>query len=215
LSLYLVLEGGDGVGKTLQARLLTDWLVARGRRVRHLREPGSTTTGEAVRKLLLAPGTGGLTPWTEALLFSAARVELLQRQVRPALASGEVVLVERCWLSTLAYQCMAPLDRAQRVPLEEMERITGAVHGDTWPHRVFLLDVDAATRAARAEGKKDRIEVFGEVFHRAVRQAYLELAARDREREGRIQVVAANGSVDEVQGQLRAAVAELLPEGGA
>jgi dTMP kinase len=210
LSLYLVLEGGDGVGKTHQARLLYEWLVARGQRVRHLREPGSTTTGEAVRKLLLEPGTGGLSPWTEALLFSAARVELLNRQVRPALQAGEVVLVERCWLSTMAYQCLAPLDRAQRVPLEEFSRITRAVMGDTWPDRVFLLDVDAATRTARAVGKQDRIEAYGEVFHQSVRQAYLELAAR----EPRIQVVDANGSVDDVQKHLRAEIRLLLPEVG-
>jgi len=207
LSLYVVLEGGDGVGKTHQAGLLRDWLVGQGQRVRHLREPGSTTTGEAIRELLLAPGTGGLSPWTEALLFSAARVELLQRHVRPALDSGEVVVVERCWLSTMAYQCIAPLDPAQRVPLGEFSRITRAVHGGTWPDRVFLLDVDAATRAARAATKKDRIEAYGEVFHQAVRQAYLELAARDK----RIQVVDANGSVDEVQEQLRAEICLVLP----
>lgn len=208
MSLYLVLEGGDGVGKTHQAQLLCDWLVAAGQRVRHVREPGSTTTGEAVRKLLLAPGTGGLSPWTEALLFSAARVELLQRQVRPALQNGELVLAERCWLSTMAYQCLAPLDRAQRVPLDDFERITRAVHGATWPHRVFVLDVDAKTRAARAEAKQDRIEAYGEVFHQAVRQAYLELAEGD----SRVQVVDATGTVAEVQEQLRAEIAQLLPE---
>ena len=76
LSLYLVLEGGDGVGKTHQAGPLREWLEGQGQRVRHVREPGSTTTGEAVRQLLLAPGTGGLSPWTEALLFSAALNEI-------------------------------------------------------------------------------------------------------------------------------------------
>ena len=207
MSLYIVLEGGDGVGKTHQAGLLRDWLVGQGQRVHHVREPGSTTTGEAIRQLLLAPGTGGLTPWTEALLFTAARVELLQRHVRPALDSGEVVLAERCWLSTMAYQCIAPLDRAQRVPLEEFSRLTQAVHGDTWPDRVFLLDVDAATRAARTGAEQDRIEAYGEVFHQAVRQGYLELAERDK----RIQVVDANGSVEEVQKQLQAELAPLLP----
>jgi dTMP kinase len=208
LSFYLVLEGGDGVGKSHQAQLLKDWLEDQGQRVRHLREPGSTTTGEAIRRLLLAPGTGGLSPWTEALLFSAARYELLQHHVRPALARGELVLAERCWLSTMAYQCMAPLDPAQRVPLDELETITRSLHGDTWPHRVFLLDVDAATRQARAGSDKDRIEAREEAFHEAVRQAYLELGASD----ARVLVVDANGPVDEVQSRLRAATTSLLQE---
>ncbi len=210
MSLYLVLEGGDGVGKSHQARLLRDWLLDQGQQVRHLREPGSTTTGEAIRQLLLDPGTGGLSPWAEALLFSAARVELVQRHVRPALDRGELVLAERCWLSTMAYQCLAPADPGQRVPLEELERITRQAHGDTWPHRVFLLDVDRAVRQERTTGPRDRIEARSEAFHEAVRQAYLELAERD----ARVQVVDANGPVDTVQARLRQETQALLAEVG-
>ncbi|MFB3062943.1 MAG: aminotransferase class III-fold pyridoxal phosphate-dependent enzyme, partial [Candidatus Binatia bacterium] len=97
---------------------------------------------------------------------------------------GEVVLAERCWLSTMAYQCLAPTDPRQRVPLEEVERITRQVHGDTWPNKVFLLDVNQEIRKARASSGAldrvaDRIEAKSDAFHQAVRQAYLELAAAD------------------------------------
>ena len=203
-----MLEGGDGAGKSRQARLLRDWLIDMGETVHHLREPGSTATGEAIRKLLLAPGTGGITPWTEALLFSAARGELLSRQIRPALSNGEMVLVERCWLSTMAYQCMAPTDSAERVPLDDFERITRLVHGETWPDRMFLLDVTPETRRARSGGRPDRIEAKGADYHDAVREAYLQLAADDP----RVVLVDANGSVEDVQQVLRQHIQALLEQ---
>ena len=203
---YLVLEGGDGAGKTDQARLLVAWLAARGRAARHLREPGSTASGEALRGLLLSRETGDLSPLTEALMFSAARAELLRKEVRPALVAGEIVLVERCYLSTLVYQGVAG-----GLSLDLLRRVTAAVHGDLWPDRVFLLDVDEATRRARVKeaGKHDGIEARGPEFHAVVRRGYLDIAASDP----RVEVIDARPSRQEVQAVMRQRIEVLLHDG--
>ena len=96
MSCYVALDGPDGCGKSTQAAALARWLDAEGAEVLHVREPGSTPVGEALRDLLLSPSTGELQPITEVLLFSAARAELMQHVVRPALAAGKVVVAERC-----------------------------------------------------------------------------------------------------------------------
>ncbi len=205
---YLVLEGGDGAGKTDQAKLLVQWLGQRNRPARHLREPGSTASGEALRGLLLSRDTGYLSPLTEALMFSAARAELLREEVSPALLAGEIVLVERCYLSTLVYQGVAG-DQS----LDLLRRVTSAVHGNLWPDRVFLLDVDEATRLTRVKraAKNDRIESRDPEFHAIVRKGYLDLAAGD----SRVEVIDARQSREEVQAVLRQRIEVLLQEGDA
>lgn len=199
--LYLVLEGGDASGKSEQARRLVEWLCAKGVTVRHLREPGSTATGEALRRLLLDPATGDLRPLTEALLFSAARAEMLRTEVGPAVAAGEVVLVERCYLSTLVYQGIA-VDES----LDVLRAVTAAVHQDLWPDRIFLLDVDDATRLQRAigAGKADRIEERAGGFHERVQQGYRDVA------DSRVETIDARVGLDEVQAQLRTRIESLL-----
>ena len=201
--LYLVLEGGDAAGKSLQARSLVDWLRGAGETVRHLREPGSTATGEALRRLLLDPSTGDLLPLTEALLFSAARAEMLREEVGPAVAAGEVVLVERCYLSTLVYQGIAAGQA-----LEVLQAVTKAVHADLWPDRIFLLDVDDETRRARADasGKSDRIEERSGGFHERVQAGYRAVA------DERVLVVDARVGFDEVQAELRARIGAILED---
>ena len=137
----------DASGKSCHSQQLASWLKDQGWTVRHLREPGSTATGEALRQLLLDPRTGALAPLTEALLFSAARQEMLRDEVAPALAAGEFVLVERCYLSTLVYQGLCG-----SLSIDLLTQVTGAVHGDLWPERIFVLDVDETTRRERAQG---------------------------------------------------------------
>ena len=95
MTCYVALDGPDGCGKTAQARALVQWLTAEGRPVLHVREPGSTPVGEALRQLLLSPATGELQPVSEALLFAAARAELVAGKVAPALRAGSVVVSER------------------------------------------------------------------------------------------------------------------------
>lgn len=204
MSRWFALEGIDGCGKSVQARLLVAALQQEGHAVHHLREPGSTPLGEALRTLLLAPSTGALSPFSEALLFSAARAEYVRQAVAPALAAGGVVVAERSYLSTFVYQGAAAGTAA--VPAELLAQITAAVHGDCWPDRIFLLDVpDEVAAARRSQRRQDRFEQDGARL-RAVARAFREVAAQDP----RVELVPATGTVEQVHQRLRALVAARL-----
>ena len=174
---YFVLDGPDGGGKSTQSRALVEHLRSLGKVVQHIREPGSTPTGESLRQLLLSPSTGELRPLTEALLFTAARAELVASVIAPALARGEIVVSERCFASTMAYQCFAS---SPGVPYDLVVELTRRAHGATMPDAVFVLDCDVGTAARRRSARQqDRIEGRGDDFHERVRQGYLECARRD------------------------------------
>jgi dTMP kinase len=202
---YVVLDGPDGGGKSSQARALVQHLRARGREVVHLREPGSTPVGEALRSLLLAESTGELSPLTEALLFTAARADLVARVVAPALQRGAVVVAERCYVSTLAYQGLAA---QPGLDYEFIVRLTRAAHGSWLPDVVFVLDVPVETGLQRRRRRAgDRFEARGPAFHERVRAAYLEVARR----ETNVTVVDASGPLDEVQRTLQGLCARWVP----
>ena len=177
---YVALDGPDGGGKSTQALALCDHLRAHGRTVVHLREPGSSPVGESLRSLLLAPTTGALLPVTEALLFSAARAELVERVIGPALERGDDVVAERCFVATLAYQGLANTDAAKAVDYDWVLDLTRRVHGSHLPDAVFVLDVDVANAERRCRSRsKDRFEARGREFHERVRAAYRLVAERD------------------------------------
>ena len=160
MSCYVALDGPDGCGKSTQATALVSWLDAEGADVLHVREPGSTPVGEALRGLLLSPDTGDLQAISEALLFSAARAELMHRVVRPALDAGKVVVAERCYLSTAAYQLLAVAPSPGVMDLRWFEDLTRRVHGDCLPDAIFVLDVTpgvSAQRRGRRAAPADRI----------------------------------------------------------
>jgi dTMP kinase len=208
MSAYLVLEGPDGGGKSTQATALADWLRGLGREVMQLREPGSTTVGEALRRLLLDPSSGELSTFTEALLFSAARTELVRAAIAPALANGMVVVAERCYLSTLVYQGLAAVHDA--VPMRLLHELAERAQAGTWPDLILVLDVDWRERSRRTRGTvADRIEARGEAHHESVRQSYLELARGDH----RCAVIDASGDVEEVAQRIAARVGSLLGVG--
>jgi dTMP kinase len=212
---YVALDGPDGCGKSTQAAALATWLEAEGADVLHVREPGSTPVGEALRALLLSTETGDLLPITEALLFSAARAELAHRVVAPALAAGRVVVAERCYLSTAVYQLLAA-DRAARagMDLSWFEDLTRRVQGACLPDTIFVLDVPddvSARRRGRRTDPADRIEGREDAFHQRVREGYLAAAAR----EPRAVVLDAARSFDELQAELRARVTALAAGGAA
>jgi dTMP kinase len=205
VSPYFVLEGQDGCGKSEQAQRLVAWLRAAGRAVVHVREPGSTPVGEALRALLLDPASGRLEPITEALLFFAARAELVRREIAPALAHGAVVIAERSFVSTLVYQGEA-LGAAGVAP-DLLERLIDATHGAVMPARVFVLDVAPAIAAGRRNAASDdRFELRGATFQERVREAFLACAGRLTYAE----IVDAARSRDEVHAALRARVQALL-----
>jgi dTMP kinase len=200
---YVALDGPDGCGKSSQARALCEWLTGAGHRVLHVREPGSTPVGESLRQLLLSRQTGDLRPLTEALLFSAARAELVDKVIQPALQRGEFVVAERGYLSTVVYQALASQPGLE---VDWVFDLTRRVHGATLPATVFVLDVPAVVAAARrASRADDRIEARSPDYHERVRAGFLRAAAL----EPRSRVVDASRPFAVVQDELRSAVTRL------
>jgi len=170
---FLVLEGMDGCGKSTQADALVAWMSDQGHQPLHVREPGTTSVGENLRQLLLDPDRQAWDPKTEALLFFAARTELLRQCVVPALKKGQDVVCERFTPSTLAYQGHEPemadfilsLD-AMLIPPSEQPQLT----------LILDLDPEVAFRRTHQRGSADGMEKRGVDFQRQVRQGYLRYA---------------------------------------
>jgi len=169
-------EGIDRSGKTTQARMLCDAL---GDGALAVREPGGTPVGERVRELL-KDASVELRPESEALLFAAARAELVSRVIRPALEAGRVVVSDRFLDSSLAYQ-----GHARGLGVEEVERINRFATGGLEPDLTILLWIEPAAAAARV-GEADRFEEEGRSLQTAVFRAYEELAAADPARWRRV-----------------------------
>lgn len=167
---FLVLEGVDGSGKSTQAERLLAWLGQAGPTPAHLREPGTTDLGERVRGLLLDPGREAASPEAEALLFFAARRELLVQRVIPALRRGQDVLCERFTPSTLAYQGHDPATRSFILALDAL------VVGERQPDLVLILDLPIEESLRRMQqreaGALDGMENRGAAFLEQVRAGY-------------------------------------------
>ncbi len=173
--LFIALEGGDGSGKTTQARLLGEWLEGRGREVVLTREPGGTDLGRTLRREVLHGED--LDPRTEALLYAADRAHHVHTLVRPALARGAVVVTDRYIDSSVAYQ-----GAGRRLGHEEIRELSMWATGGLLPDLTVVLDVDAATAAARRSGDPDRLEREPHAFHEAVRAVFLALATAEPDR---------------------------------
>ena len=168
--MFITFEGVDGSGKSTQARLLADRLRAEGREVVATREPGGTEIGERGRDLLLH--SDRVAPWAEAALFGAARAQLVDEVIRPALARGADVVCDRYIDSSLAYQGLARGLGVDRV-LDVNVNVTGGL----LPDKTFLLLVPGDVAAQRRGRSPDRIEREGDEFAAEVDRAYRELAA--------------------------------------
>lgn len=202
---FWVLEGMDGAGKSTQAALLVQELEAQGRQPLHLREPGSTKLGEGLRKLLLDPSREDWDPRSEALLFFAARNELLRTTIAPALAEGRDVLCERFTPSTVAYQGQEGL--ADWVL--NLDRLV--VDESLQPHGVLILDLEPAASFARVGGEEgpDGFEQRGVGFQEKVREGYLAYAAANPSRSRLI--AAQDRGIPEIAADILAAVEGLRP----
>lgn len=207
-ALFIVLEGGDGAGKSTQAALLAERLQGPGRDVVRTREPGGTPIGEKLRSLVLEHGHGDVDARTEALMFAAARAAHVEQLIAPALAAGSVVICDRYIDSSVAYQGVGRgLGAADVLALNRWA--TGGLR----PDLTILLDVDPeAGRRRRTTGQasEDRLESEPDDFHARIRQAFLDRAADDA---GAYAVLDARLAVDELAARIADAVAGL--DGGA
>ena len=199
---FITFEGPEGSGKSTQVRALALWLHRRGHRVLTLREPGGTLLGERLRRVLLSPATGKLNSRTEAFLYMAARAELVDAIIHPALARGMIVLCDRFLDSTLAYQ-----GYGSGVDVLALRRMGRLATGDLSPDVTFLLDLPAAVGLRRVRGAKDRIERRAASFHERVRRGFLALARRE---PWRFRVIDARQSRAVIQRQARDVVAECV-----
>lgn len=208
---FITLEGGEGVGKSTQAGRLAATLHARtGRPVTVTREPGGSPRAEEIREALLAGAAKPYGPFAEALLFSAARLDHLDRLIRPALSRGETVICDRFIDSTRAYQGAAGgLDPSVLAALERV------VVGRTRPDLTLILDLPPEAGLARAAARgeaagegPDRFEAEALGFHTRLREAFLAIAARE---PGRCAVIDAAAGPDAVEAAILAQVEARLP----
>lgn len=200
--LFISIEGGDGVGKTTQIHALAAWLEAHGWEAVHTREPGGTTLGAEIRRLLLHGED--VSPRAEALLYAADRAHHVDTVIRPALQRGSVVITDRYLDSSVAYQGVA-----RSLGAGEVRDLSLWATGGLLPDLTILLDSDPALAAARAErrSRPDRLERDLADAGARLRAEFLTLAAAEPER---FRVIDASGSVEEVAAAVRAVVAPLL-----
>jgi dTMP kinase len=206
--LLIVFEGPEGAGKSTQLRLLSEWLVSRGRELVAVREPGGTILGDEIRRILLDPASDIVAP-AEALLFMASRAQLVDRVLRPALAKQSIVLVDRFFLSTYAYQGAGRGIADSDLMVANRLATAGLI-----PDLTVLLDLPAdegMSRVAR-RGAHDRIERATSGFHLRVAAEFRRFATPEWQRLhpecGPVAVVDARGS----EGEVFARVHEVLRE---
>jgi len=200
--MFFSIDGGDGAGKSTQVAMFCQWLGQQGREVVACRDPGSTPLGEAIRQLLLDRHDLRIDRRSEMLLYMAARAQLVEEIIRPALASGKTVVSDRYLLANVVYQGHAGgLDVAT---LWEVGRIAT---GGLLPDLTIVLDMPAEAAARRLDRQPDRMESQGEAFHARVRAGFLAEAARQPDG---IVVVNAAQSIEQVQADIRRAAERFL-----
>jgi len=208
----VVFEGSEGAGKSTQLRLLSDRLAAAGIPVVPVREPGGTPVGDAIREILLKPGND-IAPGTEVLLFLASRAELVRREIEPALKRGDVVLMDRFFLSTYAYQIAG-----RGLSEADVRAANCLATGGIVPDVTILLEFPSSDGLSRItqRGPHDRIESSSDDFHQRVERAFAESASEAWQRMhpecGRIVPVNGRGSREEVFRRVVAALLDVIPD---
>lgn len=191
---FITFEGIEGSGKTTQIRLLADYLQNKGYEVLVSREPGGTPLGEKIRNLLLDPQYDFMDYRTEVLLYAADRAQHVKEKIKPALGKGKIVISDRFADSNLAYQAAG-----RGLDYEMVYQINDWVIDSTWPDLTFILDIDIKeglnrARAQSSEAEGDRLEREVDEFHQRVRDAYLQMAEKER-----FALVNAGESIENVQ----------------
>jgi len=202
--MLITFEGLDYSGKSTQVQLLSDRLTLQDHRVLVLREPGGTEIGEKIRKMLLDKTNTGMTEASELFLFSASRSQLIHEVVQPALDGGMVVLCDRYYDSTTAYQ-----GYGRGISLEVIHAINTFATGGLVPNLTFFLDIpirEIEKRMTAAKTNKDRMESSGIEFYERVQQGYLQIAKT----ETRYRIVQGLQPIDDLHEEIWQHVAEAL-----
>jgi dTMP kinase len=199
--LFFSIDGGDGVGKSTQTKMFCQWLRDQGRDVVACRDPGSTQLGDAVREILLNRHDLAIHRRSEMLLSMAARAQMVEEIIRPALEQGKIVVSDRYLLANVVYQ-----GYGGGLDVETLWRVGEIATGGLMPDLTIVLDLPADVAAGRINRQLDRMELQGIDFHARVRAGFLTEAKR---RPG-IVVVNADALNDEVQDAIRQAAAKLL-----
>ncbi|MFN2269576.1 MAG: dTMP kinase [Anaerolineae bacterium] len=203
--MFITLEGPEGSGKTTQIPLLVDWLREQGYAVELTREPGGTDIGTQIRDVLHDPVNTAMDATAEILLYSADRAQHVAQCIRPALAAGKIVVSDRYYDSTLAYQ-----GYGRGLDLEMLRAITAFATAGLKPDLTLYLDIapEEGLQRRQAGGEEwNRLDAETLDFHRRVRAGYMALIAQESERWV---VIDAARSVEEVQGAIRAEVGARL-----
>lgn len=194
--LFITIEGIEGAGKSTIAKRLIEWLESQGRECLHTREPGGTHAGEKIREILLNPDIK-LSSETELLLFEAARRQIMDEQILPALREGKTVVLDRFYDSTTAYQ-----GYGRGLDLERINQLNMFACQNRKPDITILLDIDVQTglqRAKNVSGKEDRFESEKVEFMERIREGFLTLAKQESQR---FLVINVEHDIDDVWSQL-------------
>jgi dTMP kinase len=214
--MFVTFEGIEGCGKTTHMGLVAERLASEGYAVVQTREPGGTRIGEQIRSVLLSPENGNMSPVAELLLYEACRAQLVGELVRPELEEGRLVLCDRYFDATTAYQ-----GYGRGLDLDLIERLNDAAGQGLEPDVTILLDCTVEKGFERIQsryrdrnrrggrGAPDRMEKEGRAFHERIRKGYLALAERHGDR---IRVVDASGGVEEVHGKVMDCLYQVLKE---
>lgn len=202
--IFITFEGIDGCGKSTQTALCREWLESLGKTVLLVREPGGTKIGEKIRSLLLDKDNGAMAPMTELFLFEAARAQIVEETIKPALAEGKAVICDRFFDSSFAYQ-----GHARGLGEDMVSRLNMYATGGLEPDITFFLDISVKEAVMRREGRggeKDRIESAGDSFQELVREGFIRAASADK----RIVTVDATESPVEIFKQVQEKINALL-----
>ena len=209
MTFFITIEGPDGSGKSTQARLLADHLAGQGYDVLFTREPGGTEIGDQIRRVIMSLDNKQMSPQAEFLLFSASRAQLVREVIRPKLAAGGMVVCDRFYDSSLAYQ-----GYGHQLDLDQLRSVTEFVTAGLVPDLTLLLDLPSQVglNRRREAGLWNRLDDYDLAFHERVRTGYQQLAQAEPRRWV---VVDATRSKAEIQSKMQEAVLPRLgPESG-
>ncbi len=205
-TMFFSIDGGDGTGKSTQGKLFCEWLRELGHDVVTCRDPGSTPLGEKIRGLLLDHHDLEIHRRSEMLLYMAARTQLVEQIIRPALQQGKTVVSDRYLLANVVYQ-----GHGGGLDVETLWQLGQIATDGLMPDLTLVLDVPADVSAGRLTGQLDRMEQQGDAFHGRVREGFLVEAKR---RPNEIVIIDAAGPIDEVQAAIRQAAKRAMAAEG-